>query len=115
VPDRRPPAGAFAARHVDCLFMVIPDEAKLADEITALRAGQDGSGLCSGHLLCRATPKETQEYYHYLVMKRRLGSRRSRHPKKGCRRHPLAADDRIHAMMERFHQRRRHVSRHRQL
>ena len=30
------PAGrAFAARHVDCLFMVIADEAKLADEIAA--------------------------------------------------------------------------------
>src|SRR5215467_13375755 len=51
------PAGrGFAARHVDCLFMVIPDEAKLADEITALRAGHEGLGVfASGHLLCRAT------------------------------------------------------------
>ena len=23
--------------------------------------------FASGHLLCRATPKETKEYYHYLV------------------------------------------------
>ncbi len=99
------PAGrAFAARHVDCLFMVIPDEAKLADEIAALRAGQDGLGVfASGHLLCRATQKETQEYYHYLVhekgdweaaeaaiRKRVAGDTRS------------LPHDRIHAMMERF-------------
>jgi len=99
------PAGrAFAARHVDCLFMVIADEAKLADEIAALRAGQDGLGVfASGHLLCRATPKETQEYYHYLVhekgdweaaeaaiRKRVAGDTRS------------LPHDRIHAMMERF-------------
>jgi alkanesulfonate monooxygenase SsuD/methylene tetrahydromethanopterin reductase-like flavin-dependent oxidoreductase (luciferase family) len=99
------PAGrAFAARHVDCLFMVIPDEAKLADEIAALRAGQDGLGVfASGHLLCRATPKKTQEYYHYLVhekgdweaaeaaiRKRVAGDTRS------------LPHDRIHAMMERF-------------
>ena len=38
------PAGrAFASRHVDCLFMVISDEAKLADEVAALRAGQERS------------------------------------------------------------------------
>jgi FMNH2-dependent dimethyl sulfone monooxygenase len=59
---------AFATRHVDCLFMVIPDETKLADEIAVLKSGRNGLGVfASGHLLCRATPKETKEYYHYLV------------------------------------------------
>ena len=56
------------ARHVDCLFMVITDDAKLADEIAAMRAGRPGLGVfASGHLMCRATAKETKEYYHYLV------------------------------------------------
>jgi FMNH2-dependent dimethyl sulfone monooxygenase len=63
------PAGrAFASRHVDCLFMVIADEVKLADEITSLRAGNERLGVfASGHLMCRATAKETREYYQYLV------------------------------------------------
>ena len=48
--------------------MVITEEAKLADEIAALRAGRKAIGVyASGHLMCRATPKETKEYYHYLV------------------------------------------------
>jgi FMNH2-dependent dimethyl sulfone monooxygenase len=63
-----PTGRAFATRHADCLFMVIPDEAKLADEIAVLKSGRKGLGVfASGHLLCRATPKETREYYHYLV------------------------------------------------
>ena len=63
------PAGrAFAVRHVDCLFMVISDNADLADEIASLRSGRPGLGVfASGHLMCRATAKETKEYYHYLV------------------------------------------------
>ena len=63
-----PTGRAFATRHVDCLFMVIPDETKLAAEIAVLKSGREGLGVfASGHLLCRATPKETKEYYHYLV------------------------------------------------
>jgi alkanesulfonate monooxygenase SsuD/methylene tetrahydromethanopterin reductase-like flavin-dependent oxidoreductase (luciferase family) len=63
-----PTGRAFATRHADCLFMVIPDETKLADEIAVLKSGRTGLGVfASGHLLCRATPKETKEYYHYLV------------------------------------------------
>src|SRR5436190_1274665 len=55
-----PTGRAFAARHADCLFMVIPDEAKLADEITALRAGQDSLGVFrSGQLLRRAAPTDS--------------------------------------------------------
>jgi alkanesulfonate monooxygenase SsuD/methylene tetrahydromethanopterin reductase-like flavin-dependent oxidoreductase (luciferase family) len=99
------PAGrAFASRHVDCLFMVIPDETKLAEEISVLKSGGNGIGVfASGHLLCRATPKETKEYYHYLVhekgdweaaeaaiRKRVAGDTRS------------LPHDKIHAMMERF-------------
>jgi len=63
------PAGrAFASRHVDCLFMVINDDAKLAEEIASMRSGRPGLGVfASGHLMCRATVKETKEYYHYLV------------------------------------------------
>lgn len=63
------PAGrAFATRHVDCLFMVITDDAKLAAEIAELRKAQSQLGVyASGHLITRATPNETKEYYHYLV------------------------------------------------
>jgi FMNH2-dependent dimethyl sulfone monooxygenase len=99
------PAGrAFASRHVDCLFMVIADEKDLAGEITAMRAGRPGLGVfASGHLMCRATAKETKDYYHYLVhergdweaaetiiRKRLAGGGRS------------LPHDRLHAMMERF-------------
>jgi FMNH2-dependent dimethyl sulfone monooxygenase len=95
---------AFASRHVDCLFMVISDEAKVADEVAALRAGQNSLGVfASGHLICRATSKETKDYYHYLVhekgdweaaeaaiRKRVAGDGRS------------LPQDRLRAMMERF-------------
>lgn len=65
-----PEGRAFASRHVDCLFMVISDETKLADEIRQLRgsSGERHMGIyASGHILCRSTPQETQDYYHYLV------------------------------------------------
>jgi len=65
------PAGrAFAARHADCLFMVIVDEATLAKEVTAMREVAQNRAVgvyASGHLLCRRTSKETKEYYHYIV------------------------------------------------
>ena len=60
----------FAVNNVDCLFMVITEESRIAADIAAARAvpGADKIGLyASGHLLCRRTPKETEEYYHYLV------------------------------------------------
>jgi len=99
-----PTGRAFASRHVDCLFMVIPDETKLADEIAIMKSARSGLGVfASGHLLCRATPKETKEYYHYLVhekgdweaaeaaiRKRIAGDTRS------------MPHDRIRTMMERF-------------
>jgi len=65
------PAGrAFAANYTDCLFMVITEEDKVASDVAQVRAvpGADRCGLyASGHLLCRGTAKETEEYYHYLV------------------------------------------------
>ena len=84
--------------------MVISDEAELAAEIATLRAGTPGIGVfASGHLMCRATPKETKEYYHYIVhengdweaaeaviRKRIAGDGRS------------LPQERLRAMMERF-------------
>jgi alkanesulfonate monooxygenase SsuD/methylene tetrahydromethanopterin reductase-like flavin-dependent oxidoreductase (luciferase family) len=63
-----PTGRAFAARHADCLFMVIADEANVAGEVAAIRAGRSDLGIfASGHLLCRATAQETRDYYHYVV------------------------------------------------
>jgi len=65
------PAGrSFAIKHTDCLFMTITEDAKIVSDIASVRSlpGADKVGLyASGHLLCRPTAKETQEYYHYLV------------------------------------------------
>jgi len=72
------PAGrAFAAKHVDCLFMHLVDETTLADEITALRAyaGQMGRTdrigvYSSGHVVCRPTQKEAEDYYEYYAVEK---------------------------------------------
>ena len=65
------PAGrAFAARHADCLFMVVVDLDTLAAETAAVRASAVDHPVgvyASGHLLCRRTAQETRDYYHYLV------------------------------------------------
>jgi len=65
------PAGRrFAVNHCDCLFMVITEDANMASDVAKVRAvpGAEKIGLyASGHLLCRRTQKETEEYYHYLV------------------------------------------------
>jgi dimethylsulfone monooxygenase len=58
----------FAARNADCLFMTIIDLDKLGEEIAVLREGSPGVGIyASGHLMCRPTRKEAEEYYHYIV------------------------------------------------
>src|SRR5439155_7311458 len=65
-----PTGRAFAVRHADCLFMVIIDIDKLADEIRALRAGAANRPIgvyTSGHLICRKTEKEARDYHHYIV------------------------------------------------
>jgi dimethylsulfone monooxygenase len=68
------PAGRrFAVNHCDCLFMVITEDANIASDVAKVRAvpGAEKIGLyASGHLLCRRTQKETEEYYHYLVRER---------------------------------------------
>ncbi len=65
------PAGRrFAVNYTDCLFMAISEDSKLVSDVAQARAlpGSDKVGFyASGHLLCRRTPKETEEYYHYLV------------------------------------------------
>lgn len=59
----------FAAEHADALFMLILSEETLADEITAFRksAGRELDVLGSGHVICRPTRREAEEYLHYLV------------------------------------------------
>ena len=64
------PAGrAFAVEQVGCLFMPIGDINMLPDDIANVRARttRQVGVYASGHLLCRATEKETRELYHYLV------------------------------------------------
>ena len=60
---------AFATKHVDCLFMTIVDIETLPDELDALRANvaRPFNAFASGHMICRATTKEAEDYYHYVV------------------------------------------------
>jgi alkanesulfonate monooxygenase SsuD/methylene tetrahydromethanopterin reductase-like flavin-dependent oxidoreductase (luciferase family) len=61
---------AFAARHADCLFMVIVDFDRLADDVRTLRehAGARDVGVyASGHLICRRTRQEALDFHHYIV------------------------------------------------
>jgi alkanesulfonate monooxygenase SsuD/methylene tetrahydromethanopterin reductase-like flavin-dependent oxidoreductase (luciferase family) len=58
----------FARRNVDCLFMIINKLDTLAGEIRALREGIEKVGVfASGHVVCRPTQKEAEDYYHYIV------------------------------------------------
>lgn len=64
------PAGrAFAAANADCLFMIVPAMDGLAESITAIRAsaGRPIGVYSSGHVICRPTRRETEEYYHHIV------------------------------------------------
>jgi alkanesulfonate monooxygenase SsuD/methylene tetrahydromethanopterin reductase-like flavin-dependent oxidoreductase (luciferase family) len=60
---------AFAARHADCLFMVIVDRETLPKDIRTLReeAGREVGVYASGHIISKRTAKETQEYYRYII------------------------------------------------
>jgi len=64
-----PTGRAFARRNADCLFMLVVDLDKLAAEIKAIRSGTERKfGIyASGHMFCKKTRKETDDYYHYLV------------------------------------------------
>lgn len=59
----------FALRHVDCLFMIIDTLEKLPADLAALRAGagRPVRVFASGHLVCRATRQEAEDFYHYVV------------------------------------------------
>jgi len=64
------PAGrAFAARNVDCLFMVIHDVNRLAQDTAEVRAmaGRQAGVFASSHLIARPTRREADEYHHYIV------------------------------------------------
>ena len=65
------PAGlAFAGRHADCLFTSVRELDELAGKVAALQNQRtaDHAGIyASGHLICRPTAKEAEEYYHYIV------------------------------------------------
>jgi dimethylsulfone monooxygenase len=61
---------AFAVRNADCLFMMVDNIEALTGEIAAIRAAAGGRAMgvfASGHLISRATRKQTDEYYHYIV------------------------------------------------
>ncbi len=64
------PAGRdFASRNADCLFMVIVNAQELAAELAALRARTTRPLriFASGHLVCRRTRQEAEEFYRYVV------------------------------------------------
>lgn len=68
------PAGrSFALRHADALFMIITNRNLLAEELRQVRASMGRRQIkvyASGHVICRRTRKETEEYFHYLVHER---------------------------------------------
>jgi alkanesulfonate monooxygenase SsuD/methylene tetrahydromethanopterin reductase-like flavin-dependent oxidoreductase (luciferase family) len=60
----------FAARNADCLFMIVLEIDGLAEQIETFRkaaAADDAGVFCSGHVFCRPTKAETQDYYDYIV------------------------------------------------
>jgi FMNH2-dependent dimethyl sulfone monooxygenase len=63
----------FAASQTDCLFLMINEVDTLPEEIGVFRAtaGEAAPVLASGHMVARATRKEAQDYYDYVV--RELG------------------------------------------
>jgi alkanesulfonate monooxygenase SsuD/methylene tetrahydromethanopterin reductase-like flavin-dependent oxidoreductase (luciferase family) len=72
------PAGrAFAAKQADCLFMHLVDETTLGSEITALRDYSAAQGrterigvFSSGHVVCRPTQREAEDYYEYYAVEK---------------------------------------------
>ncbi len=65
-----PEGRGFAARHVDCMFTSIRDSEGVKANLENIRAMGDGRefGLyASGHVICRETRKEAEEFYHHIV------------------------------------------------
>ena len=70
-----PTGSEFAARHADCLFMIVVDDRTLANEIAVLRTkaktfGKEVGVYSSGHIVCRPTQNEAEEYYEYYAVER---------------------------------------------
>ncbi|HZZ48395.1 MAG TPA: LLM class flavin-dependent oxidoreductase [Pseudonocardia sp.] len=65
------PAGrAFALRQADALFMIITDLETLAAELRQLHTSMEDRQIevfSSGHVICRETRREAEEYLHYLL------------------------------------------------
>lgn len=61
----------FAMRHADALFTSITELENAAEEIRVARSlTEDAARIpvyASGHMICRPTRKEADEYFHYLV------------------------------------------------
>jgi alkanesulfonate monooxygenase SsuD/methylene tetrahydromethanopterin reductase-like flavin-dependent oxidoreductase (luciferase family) len=60
----------FALRQADALFMIITDIDALAEDLRKTRASMVDRPIevyASGHVICRKTRKETEEYLNYLV------------------------------------------------
>lgn len=61
----------FAIRHADALFTAITEFGTIAGEIERARTmAEEGVRVpvyASGHMICRPTRKEADEYYHHLV------------------------------------------------
>jgi alkanesulfonate monooxygenase SsuD/methylene tetrahydromethanopterin reductase-like flavin-dependent oxidoreductase (luciferase family) len=67
-----PEGRSFAANHADCLFMTIVEMDTLAREVATVRASTKRPAAevgiyASGHLVCRQTRKEAEEFYNYIV------------------------------------------------
>jgi alkanesulfonate monooxygenase SsuD/methylene tetrahydromethanopterin reductase-like flavin-dependent oxidoreductase (luciferase family) len=61
---------AFAGRHADCLFTSVRELDELSGKVTQLQKNRPAGSAgiyASGHLICKPTAKEAEEYYHYLV------------------------------------------------
>jgi alkanesulfonate monooxygenase SsuD/methylene tetrahydromethanopterin reductase-like flavin-dependent oxidoreductase (luciferase family) len=61
---------AFAGRHVDCLFTSGRELGDLAAKVENLQKQHlaiNATVYTSGHLICKPTRKEADEYYHYIV------------------------------------------------
>ena len=61
---------AFAARNADCLFMVVVEIDGLAEKLARLRASAHGRTIgvyTSGHVVCRPSQREAEDYYHYIA------------------------------------------------
>jgi FMNH2-dependent dimethyl sulfone monooxygenase len=61
---------AFAVRNADCLFMVVVEIDGLAEKLARVRAAAGGRPIgvyTSGHVVCRSTQREAEEYYHYVA------------------------------------------------